>query len=162
MHHTLLQRTPAHLFSTIKQGGIKMKRLTVLTVAAFSFAFFAIGNGPATAEEKGMLTAPTEEIIIDGQKPARFSHQKHLDLQIDCGTCHHDAKHQPLTAEAIGTMENAEKLKCQSCHNADFANSELNSQKLVFHARCKECHQKGVGDKKGPTKCTDCHIKQEG
>lgn len=138
-----------------------MKKLTVLAVAAFSFAFLAIARGPVAAEEKEMLTAPMEEIVIDGKKPARFSHRTHLDLEITCGACHHDAEHQPLTAETIAGMENARKLKCESCHNEDFADSKLNSKKLVFHARCKECHKNGVGEKTGPTKCTDCHLKKD-
>ena len=111
------------------------------------------------AEEKG-LTAPEAEIVITGEKKsAKFSHQVHLDLGVACGQCHHDSKHEPLTEKDIAVMENGQQLSCVSCHNADFANTTLQSRKDVFHARCRECHKQGVNGKTGPSKCTACHVK---
>jgi len=139
-----------------------MKKIVLLTVAAaVTLIAVHLDTRPAAADEPAMLKAPDTEIVIDGKKPARFDHQKHLALGVTCGQCHHDAEHNPLTEEEILAMDSAKKLECQSCHNQDFANEQLNSVKLAFHARCKECHKEGVGDKKGPTKCTDCHLKKE-
>ena len=103
-------------------------------------------------------TVPEGEITIDGKKPARFDHQTHLKMKLDCGQCHHDAKHQPRDEAAIAAMANSDKLRCASCHNETFTNAKLQKPKQIFHARCRDCHKKGVGDKKGPTKCKGCHI----
>jgi hypothetical protein len=140
-----------------------MKKTMIMTgFAAIAFTFVTVAvQQPAAAADKKTLQAPTEEMVIDGKKPARFNHQTHLALGIACGACHHDAEHHPLTAEGIAALETPEKLKCESCHNENFANAELNSKKLAFHARCKECHKKGVNGKTGPTKCTGCHIKKK-
>ena len=133
----------------------------MIVMAVIMFALFNLRTGMVTAGESGGLQTPAEEIIIGDKKPAKFDHKKHLELTITCGQCHHDSEHQPLTAETIAAMENGRKLACQSCHNADFANPKLNSKKLVFHANCKGCHKSGINDKKGPTKCTGCHIKKK-
>ena len=139
-----------------------MKKIVLLAIAAaVTFIAVNLGTRPAAADDSAMLKVPDKEIVIEGKKPARFDHQKHLALGVTCGVCHHDADHKPLTEEAILAMDSAKKLECQSCHNQDFANEKLNSVKLAFHARCKECHKQGVGDKKGPTKCTDCHLKKK-
>ncbi|MFH1020132.1 MAG: cytochrome c3 family protein [Pseudomonadota bacterium] len=110
---------------------------------------------PAAAGEK--LTAPAQELVIKGQKPALFSHAKHTALGLACGVCHHDAKHQPLTEAAIAGMPKADTLHCASCHTATFANAKLQKPMDVFHARCKTCHATGVNGKKGPATCTACH-----
>jgi hypothetical protein len=114
------------------------------------------------AAEQSGLQAPAEEIVIKGtKKSAKFSHPKHLDLGVSCGQCHHNADHQSLTDKDISAMENGNQLRCASCHNKDFADTKLQTQKAIFHARCKECHKQGVDGKKGPTKCTGCHIKTQ-
>jgi len=139
-----------------------MKKATFITAAvAVTLIGASLGiKSAATAETAGLKT-PDKEITIAGKKPARFDHTKHLALGVTCGQCHHDAEHNPLTEEAILAMDNGKKLQCANCHNPDFANVTLNSVKLAFHANCKECHKQGVGDKIGPTKCTDCHIKEK-
>lgn len=105
--------------------------------------------------------APQEAIIIDGKKPAKFSHPTHLNMGLDCASCHHDKEHNPLSSEAIGALADTGALKCVSCHNNDHPNADLRKLKNVFHARCKECHAKGFAGKKGPTKCTSCHLKKK-
>jgi hypothetical protein len=112
-----------------------------------------------STEGKG-LQAPQGEMIIEGEKKsAKFSHTVHLDLDVSCGKCHHGKEHQALTDKDIAAMENSQQLRCVSCHNKDFADPKLQTKKAAFHARCKECHKQGVGSKKGPTKCTGCHVK---
>jgi hypothetical protein len=105
------------------------------------------------------LKAPPEEMIIEGEKKsARFSHPLHMELGVNCGVCHHNNDHQPLTADEIGVMENSQQLRCASCHNEDFSEPKLQTAKAAFHARCKDCHKQGEDGKKGPTKCTACHV----
>jgi len=139
-----------------------MKKIAFITaVAAVTLIGASVGIKSAATAETGGLTTPDQEITIAGKKPARFDHNKHLALGVTCGQCHHDGEHNALTEEAILAMDSPNKLQCANCHNPEFANEKLNSVKLAFHGNCKECHKQGVGDIKGPTKCTDCHIKKE-
>ena len=104
-------------------------------------------------------TPPAQELTIKGKKPAQFSHAKHTSLGLNCGTCHHDAKHQPLDEKAIAGLANGDGLQCATCHNEKFGNAKLQKAMDVFHGRCKTCHTAGVNGKKGPTACTACHTK---
>jgi hypothetical protein len=129
-------------------------------VLCFVLAAAWLVTGASFATEGQETGAPGEEMIIKGEKKsARFSHPVHMDLGVTCGQCHHDSEHKPLTDKDIAAMESSEKLRCASCHNEEFPDPKLQSPKDAFHARCKECHKQGVNDKKGPTKCTDCHVK---
>lgn len=132
----------------------KMLTGLVLTMG-LALSTLLVPTASLSAQE---ITAPGGEITIEGKKPARFDHQTHRKMKIDCGQCHHDAKHQPRTEADIAAMGNSEQLRCTSCHNKDFSNDKLRKPKQIFHARCRDCHKKGVAGKKGPTKCTSCHI----
>lgn len=127
---------------------------TVMAIALW----LCLGSGMAGAETTA--AAPADELVIQGKKPARFSHPVHIGVGLECGSCHHDQDHKPLTAEAIGALTDTAGLSCVSCHNEQLPNKELQAAKDVFHARCKTCHQEGYQGKKGPTKCGDCHIKK--
>ena len=130
--------------------------LMAILIASTTWLFAGLSVG---SEANGMKV-PEGEIIIEGEKKsARFSHPVHLNLGVDCGQCHHGSENQPLTDKDIAAMKNNLQLHCVSCHNKDFANTKLQTPKAAFHARCKECHKKGINDKKGPTKCTGCHVK---
>ena len=132
-----------------------MIALTMMCAAGLAATLTYLNAAPATAG--GKLAAPVEELVIKGKKPAQFSHAKHTALGLDCATCHHDAKHQPLNEAAIAGLGNADSLHCATCHNEKFANAKLQKPMDVFHARCKTCHTAGVNGKKGPTACTACH-----
>jgi len=134
-----------------------MKRKGILAIFVLACLWLVVGTSYAAEEQ--ITGAPGEEMILKGEKKsARFSHSVHLDLGVSCGQCHHNSEHQPLTDKDIAAMENSQQLRCATCHNENFAEPKLQSVKDAFHARCKECHKQGVGDKKGPTKCTDCHV----
>ncbi len=133
---------------------------TLLTLAALCTTAFLINlaeAGPAAAE----LKAPAAAITIEGKKPAQFNHATHTALGLACGSCHHDAGHQPLDEAKIGALANGEALHCGNCHKADFANEKLRKPMDVFHARCKSCHAAGVNGKTGPSGCNDCHVKEK-
>lgn len=137
---------------------MKKKRMGLGLVLLAVLAFW---GGYSIAAEGGGLRAPAGEITIEGKKPAAFKHDVHSSLGVECGQCHHDATHQPRSAEAIGAMTDPGELRCASCHNDTFANQDLRQRKDIFHARCKECHQSGYNDKKGPTKCSACHVQKK-
>ena len=134
--------------------GIKSIITIAISVAALSFGISNVMAG-------NTFSAPEDVIKIEGKKPVKFKHTVHLELGVSCGECHHDSKHEPLTAELIGGMDSSEGLKCATCHNKNFAVPKLQKRKNIFHANCKECHKKGVNDKKGPTKCSGCHVKKK-
>lgn len=133
-----------------------LNRKLVAAVIALAVTGIWSSNGAMAGEA---LKAPAAAITIEGKKPVVFDHQIHLKLGVACGQCHHDAKHQPRTAEAIGALAKGDELQCASCHNDKFAKAELRERKDIFHARCKECHTAGINGKKGPTSCAACHGK---
>lgn len=129
--------------------------LTVMCAAGLTISMLDLHA--ATTPATGKIAAPAQELVIKGKKPAQFGHAKHTALGLDCATCHHDAKHQPLNEAAIAGLGNTDGLHCATCHNEKFANAKLQKPMDVFHARCKTCHTAGVNGKKGPTACTACH-----
>lgn len=126
---------------------------------AVAIALMITGAGTLAVQAAEPVKAPATAITIDGKKPVLFDHQVHLKLGVNCGQCHHDAKHQPRSAEAIAALAKPSELQCANCHNDQFAKAELRQRKDIFHARCKECHQAGVNGKQGPTNCAGCHGK---
>ena len=137
-----------------------MKKKMRVTGAVFAMTLSAILLAGVSLAVSA-VNAPQEDVIIDGKKPARFNHLTHLNLGLDCASCHHDNKHAPLSADGIGALNDTNSLKCVSCHNSQHTNKDLRKAKDVFHAKCKECHKKGFAGKKGPTKCTSCHLKKK-
>ena len=126
---------------------------TLLTMALYSLLATGMVATTSAASE------PAQELVLQGKKPARFDHKTHTVLGIECGVCHHDQKHSPLTAEAIGAVTDPATLHCMSCHNDQHPRQELRQAKDIFHTRCKTCHQEGWQGRNGPVKCTDCHLK---
>lgn len=111
-------------------------------------------------------------------KLCEFTHKKHAeDYKIDCGSCHHDDKGQPLKLKMGDDVQ-----KCGECHNrakavkkdAKFNGIAVGKKKPVdilahknaLHENCIGCHMKlnmEAGDPKGkkgpaPTGCKACHI----
>ena len=123
-----------------------MAKKIVLCLAALAMVF-SVAVGVSIASNAG----PAEMVLKTeaGKKPATFPHKAHQDL-MDCATCHHtkaaDGKQGPYVAGQEG--------KCLSCH---VAKDEF---KKKAHKSCKGCHKAGYKEKKGPTKCSGCHIKK--
>ena len=136
-----------------------MKNFNIIITISSICIGLALGLGLAQAG--GPITAPGEAITIEGTKPVKFKHSSHIDIGIACGECHHDADHNARTAESIGALTESSGLKCVSCHNGGFANPKLQKQKDIFHSNCKSCHKAGFKGKKGPTKCSGCHVKKK-
>ena len=137
-----------------------MNKQMIVSRAALTMALsICIGAGIVLAGTP--VTAPQNELTIAGKKPARFNHPTHLNMGLDCASCHHDKEHAPLSAEAIGELSDVSVLRCVSCHNSQNTNKDLQKAKDVFHAKCQTCHKEGFAGKKGPTKCTSCHLKKK-
>ena len=132
------------------------KSLVVLVVTALTLSLAVAVTMSIAAADKG----PAEITLnADGTKPAMFPHAAHQEKLKDCGTCHHYLKDAVKTPCDDGTPQEEFK-KCDSCHNADFANEKLRTWKDIGHGLCKDCHTK-MKDQGAPTKCGDCHKKAE-
>ena len=137
-----------------------MKVTTICSGVIVATTMF-LGLSSILVQAEAQTVVPEGEITIQGKKPARFDHQTHLGMGLSCAVCHHDQEHNPHTADAIGAIPDVAQLSGESCHNSDFPVKDLRKPKDVFHARCKTCHQEGYQGKKGPKKCSDCHIKKK-
>jgi len=95
-------------------------------------------------------------------EPVNFSHKKHsTEYKVTCKECHH------LYKDGKNIWEEGQAVqKCSSCHNVYKLGKELREasaqeKKLslykAYHDNCKGCHKT---NKKGPTKCTECHAKK--
>lgn len=115
-----------------------MKRLLVLLTAVLAVA---LTFGP------GMAAPPGKVILKEIQKtkaPVDFDHKVHGERVKACKECHHQD-------------DAGKERKCSTatCHGAK-AEGKKADLKEAFHKQCKDCHKK---EKKGPTKCNDCHPK---
>jgi len=107
--------------------------LAVVMVAVFSAGVIVAADAP-------------EKIVIkeiQKSKPAvTLNHKVHAEKIGKCAECHHK--------DAAGKEQ-----KCSTCHKAK-KTGDVSEFKEAMHTKCKGCHQK---EKKGPTKCDDCHKK---
>ena len=134
-----------------------MKTSLLFTTAAVAMALYALPGTGLVSPADG-AKEPAAALVLQGKKPAGFTHSTHTGNGIGCGTCHHDGKHQPLTKEAIEVLPDPAVLQCLSCHNERHPQEQLRQAKDIFHARCKTCHQEGWQGKNGPVKCSGCHL----
>jgi uncharacterized paraquat-inducible protein A len=107
--------------------------LAVVMVAVFSAGVIVAADAPEKI---------TIKEVQKTKPPVVFAHKAHADKIGKCATCHHKD-------------EAGKEQKCSGCHKAKME-KEKESFKEVMHTSCKGCHQK---EKKGPTKCDDCHKK---
>ena len=131
---------------------------TLLEAPTAGGAPYALAIGAAALGGAVCASRPVIELRLDpsdGKKlaaalkeiqktkpPVAFSHKVHADKVGKCAECHHKD-------------EAGKEQKCSGCHKAKME-KEKESFKEAMHTQCKGCHQK---EKKGPTKCDDCHKK---
>ena len=128
-----------------------MRRTTWISGLLFCLmATFALAHYP----EKIKIDAAQKK-----QPAVAFDHAKHGDkLAKSCDTCHHTQK--GLTKEQNATNK-VDVKKCSTCHldpakPAMPSMREMSLTKNPMHIRCIGCHKE---QKKGPTVCTQCHVK---
>ncbi len=134
------------------------KSLVLLIVAAFVMSL-GLGVAMSLADD---TKGPEERLLNpDGKKPALFPHRAHQKRE-KCSNCHHyvdDAgAKQAVTDDPLSNVGKIKK--CDTCHNADFANEKLRKWKDVGHKLCKTCHKKNK-EAGAPTKCGGCHPKKK-
>ena len=127
-----------------KEKKMSKKIVLCLAVLAMVCGFSAIsmaGEGP-------------ENITIDTPKKKStvpFPHWAH-QASAECGDCHHSKN----ADGSQGAYVAGQAGKCSSCHDGSLANKKVATAKKAAHVNCKGCHK---AEKKGPTKCGECHIK---
>jgi nitrate/TMAO reductase-like tetraheme cytochrome c subunit len=101
--------------------------------------------------------APQDVIILKGAPMGgvRFDHKAHTGAAAQkCQTCHHPSK-------AEKPMQASEQA-CTDCHTAVAAAPMKTKRQAAFHnpaattGVCIDCHKQLA---KGPSKCMDCHKK---
>ena len=132
------------------------KTLVLLMVTALTLSLALAVSSSFAEQDKG----PAEIMLnVDGKKPATFPHAAHQEKLGDCGTCHHYVDKDGVRNPCDDGSPKEYFNKCDSCHNADFANEKLRTWKDIGHGLCKDCHTK-MKDQGAPTKCGDCHPKK--
>ena len=125
------------------------KSLILLIVAAFVMSM-GLGVTMSLADNGDANIT----LNAEGKKVAQFPHAKHQEKN-DCGACHH--YQDDAGAQVACGDDSLDKIaKCDTCHNADFANEKLRTWKQIGHGLCKACHTKMKADG-APTKCGACH-----
>jgi hypothetical protein len=117
-----------------------------------------------------MVSAPTvfsqekgpDTVILTGSPMGgvKFEHKLHsVDRGIKCETCHHASKpEKPLTKP---------QQKCTDCHTKTAEAPMKTKLQAAFHdpmakkGTCIDCHlAENAKGKKAPTKCPECHKKE--
>ena len=116
-----------------------MRKLVILLAAVLTVAL-AFGPG---------MAAPPDKIVIQeiqkSKAPVAFDHKAHGAKAKSCQACHHK--------DAAGKEQ---KCSSAACHGAK-ADGKKVDLKEAYHTQCRDCHKK---EKKGPTKCDECHPKK--
>lgn len=100
-------------------------------------------------------TAPAKPILLSGSPMGgvRFEHSKHV---VACETCHH-ASREPKPGKVA-------QQACTDCHTKPTPPGMKTGKQAAFHNAtatagvCIDCHKKSGGA--APTKCTQCHKKE--
>jgi len=129
-----------------------MKKLLVLLAAA---AVVLSVSGVVSAQEKPPTTVVLKGSPMGGVK---FDHAKHSKMAgVKCDTCHHASKPEKPSKQA---HEN-----CMECHTKAAAAPMKTNTQGAFHKAmakggvCIDCHMKNTA-KGAPTKCNECHKKE--
>jgi hypothetical protein len=132
-----------------------MKRAAVVIAVVIGVAF---GLGMALqAQEKAPTTVILKGSPMGGVK---FDHATHSKLEgVKCEQCHHASKPEKAAKAA---QEN-----CTDCHEKTAAPPMKTKLQAAFHdpmakkGTCIDCHlEKNKAGKKAPTKCAECHKKE--
>jgi len=128
-------------------------RVVALLLIGIIALFVSVG---LFAEEK----APQDVYILKGAPMGgvKFNHKVHA-TSAKCDTCHHASKaEKPLTSE---------HQACTDCHTQTATAPMKTKAQAAFHNAtatsgvCIDCHKKvNAEGKKAPTKCNECHQKQ--
>ena len=122
-----------------------------------TLAFFGILAMTSMATIALAAAQAPDTVVFDkvaAKQPAvTFAHAEHVERVESCDTCHH-------TNKGLTAAKAAEDKACTSCHTEALGAlgtvADMSPTKNPLHATCMGCHKE---QKKGPTKCAECHVK---
>lgn len=127
----------------------------------FSMAL-ALGAAVAAPRLHAQTPKAPESVVLTGSPlgGVKFNHKLHTaDASVKCTTCHHASK--PEKAKT------SDYQKCTDCHTKTAAAPMKTATRGAFHdpmakkGTCIDCHvTEAAKGKKAPTKCADCHKKE--
>jgi DnaJ-class molecular chaperone len=127
---------------------MQVKKKLVVFAVMLAMGCVGVFASRTFAENKGPETV-TLDYNKAKKKVENFNHKKHQEeiVKGDCKVCHHKKE------------EGKDARTCASCHadkSQEIKDSKGKVMKIqdAYHERCKGCHKK---EKKGPTKCKECH-----
>jgi class III cytochrome C family protein len=123
--------------------------LIILAIAVMgcSLAFAQAKKAPDSVVLKG---APMGGV--------KFDHKTHVTAAKKCDTCHHASKPEKASTSA--------QQNCTDCHTKVAAAPMKTKLQAAFHnptataGICIDCHKAPAAAGKAPTKCADCHKKE--
>jgi hypothetical protein len=123
--------------------------LIILAIAVMgcSLAFAQAKKAPDSVVLKG---APMGGV--------KFDHKAHVTAAKKCDTCHHASKPEKASTSA--------QQNCTDCHTKVAAAPMKTKLQAAFHnptataGICIDCHKAPAAAGKAPTKCADCHKKE--
>lgn len=127
----------------------------IAVLLGLTFVFVACST--LVAEEK---KAPKDTYVLKAPLGGvKFQHKAHAtDRKIKCDTCHHASKPEKASKAA--------QEACGDCHTSTATAPMKTKLQAAFHdptakkGTCIDCHVKeNAAGKKAPTKCTECHKK---
>ncbi len=135
-----------------------MKKVHGILAVILVMAVMLAVSAPVFAQAK----TPQDTIILKGSPMGgvKFMHTAHSkDRGIKCDTCHHPSKTEKPAKVATES--------CADCHTKTATAPMKTTYKLAFHDAmakkgvCIDCHMaENAKGKKAPTKCTECHKKE--
>jgi Class III cytochrome C family len=138
-----------------------MSRLITPRALVVVFSFLLVG-AIAAPQVAGQAAKEPDTVVLKGSPMGgvKFNHKAHTkDRAGKCETCHHASKPE--------MKAKAPQQKCMDCHTKAVKAPMKTNTQAAFHApmakggTCITCHmaENGKG-KKAPTKCTECHKKE--
>ncbi|NPB10059.1 MAG: cytochrome c3 family protein [Thermodesulfobacteria bacterium] len=144
-----------------------MKKWTALIMALLFLGGVSALKAEEGNKDEKVINVPVVKEYKVRMGTVNFPHAKHiLDLQYNCGTCHHQKKVEkdgklepvPMTLEKVEALaaEGKNAFQCKTCHG----DLDRKAFKKLFHSNCLGCHKSlKAENKKAPTKCKECHVK---
>lgn len=134
--------------------GIIAIAIMIAFAAAMMMGSGAIAQTTKSGDVKDTLEIQDKLFGKHKKSAVKFTHKQHsVDLKIKCDDCHHVYK------DGKNVWKDGDKVAlCSSCHTSPTKNEgKTLSLKNAFHKNCQGCHKE---QKKGPTKCNECHPKK--
>nr|WP_319492009.1 cytochrome c3 family protein [uncultured Desulfobacter sp.] len=149
-----------------------MKRLFLIAVPCFAFAFIFTGLALAAEDAEATFKLPTGTMTLQAPEdaehkatlsPVNFPHSLHFSYS--CQECHHTWDgNGPI--QGCGTSGCHENFWVPKPGQVDGSGNKAKSLVGAYHQACRDCHrkegdaQKAAGSKSivtGPVACAGCH-----